>query len=146
MHLEAYVRVANGSGEDYEHAQVRLLVGRVHLLDRIAYLARQQYPYGRPGMTKDPRWVETAGMTRDELVRIKSAEAQAAAGDKVKQIVKEGLSEYFLYTIEGTETIPNKWGKRLLSFETDEIPIKALYKYDEERWGDSDDPIPVIRQ
>ena len=30
-----------------------------------------------------------------------------------KQIVKEGLSEYFIFTIEGTETIPNGWSKRL---------------------------------
>ncbi|NLT78647.1 MAG: DUF4139 domain-containing protein, partial [Planctomycetes bacterium] len=52
-----------------------------------------------------------------------------------KEIIKEGLSEYFLYTIEGTETIPNEWGKRLLSFETDDIPVTSLYKYDEERWG-----------
>ncbi len=52
-----------------------------------------------------------------------------------KEIQKEGLSEYFLYTIEGTETIPNQWGKRLLSFEADDIPVTSLYKYDEERWG-----------
>jgi hypothetical protein len=52
-----------------------------------------------------------------------------------KDIRKEGLSEYFLYTIEGTETIPNQWGKRLLSFATDDIPVTSLYKYDEERWG-----------
>jgi len=52
-----------------------------------------------------------------------------------KNIQKEGLSEYFLYTVEGTETIPDKWGKRLLSFEANDIPVKSLYKYDEERWG-----------
>jgi hypothetical protein len=52
-----------------------------------------------------------------------------------KEIRKEGLSEYFLYTIEGTETIPNQWGKRLLSFQADGIPVQNLYKYDEERWG-----------
>ncbi|MEK7992913.1 MAG: hypothetical protein AAB403_03815, partial [Planctomycetota bacterium] len=45
------------------------------------------------------------------------------------------LSEYFLYTIEGTETIPNEWGKRLLSFEAEDIKVESLYKYDEERWG-----------
>ena len=33
-----------------------------------------------------------------------------------KQIIKEGLSEYFIYTIEGTETIPNGWSKQLRSF------------------------------
>ncbi|MHC4285800.1 MAG: hypothetical protein ACYSWZ_22915 [Planctomycetota bacterium] len=52
-----------------------------------------------------------------------------------KEIKKEGLSEYFLYSIEGTETIADKWGKRLLSFEAEDIKVKNLYKYDEERWG-----------
>jgi hypothetical protein len=41
--------VTNNSGEDYENAQVRLIVGQVHILDQIADLARRQYPYGRPG-------------------------------------------------------------------------------------------------
>jgi hypothetical protein len=57
------------------------------------------------------------------------------SGLKPKEIKKEGLSEYFLYTIEGTETIPDKWGKRLLSFEAEDIKVRSLYKYDEERWG-----------
>ena len=52
-----------------------------------------------------------------------------------KEVKKEGLSEYFLYTIEGTETIPNKWSKRLLSFEAEDIEVESLYKYDEQRWG-----------
>jgi len=52
-----------------------------------------------------------------------------------KEIIKEGLSEYFLYTIEGTETIPNQWGKRLLSFDAADIEVESLYKFDEERWG-----------
>jgi hypothetical protein len=54
---------------------------------------------------------------------------------KPKKIKKEGLSEYFLYSIEGTETIADKWDKRLLSFEAEDIKVKSLYKYDEERWG-----------
>jgi len=45
------------------------------------------------------------------------------------------LSEYFLYTIEGRETIPDKWGKRLESFDVNDIEVKSLYKYDEERYG-----------
>lgn len=46
MLLKGYVVVTNNSGEDYENAQTRLIVGKVHLLDEIAELARQQYPYG----------------------------------------------------------------------------------------------------
>ncbi len=52
-----------------------------------------------------------------------------------KEISKEGLSEYFLYTIEGTETIENQWSKRLLSFEANDIDVESLYKYDETRYG-----------
>jgi hypothetical protein len=52
-----------------------------------------------------------------------------------KEIKKEGLSEYFLYTIEGTETIPHGWSKRLPSFAVDEVPVVNLYKYEEERYG-----------
>jgi hypothetical protein len=58
-----------------------------------------------------------------------------ATANKPKEIVKEGLSEYFLYTIEGTETIPDAWGKRLPSFAADGVKVESLYKYDEERWG-----------
>ena len=54
---------------------------------------------------------------------------------ELKQIEKEGLSEYFLYTIEGTEDLPNTWAKRLPSFDVDDIPVKSLYKYDEDRYG-----------
>jgi hypothetical protein len=56
---------------------------------------------------------------------------------QAKQIIKEGLSEYFLYTIEGTETIPTGWSKRLPSFEAKDVPVVNLYKYEAERYGDS---------
>jgi len=54
-----------------------------------------------------------------------------------KQIKKEGLSEYFLYTIEGTETIRNKWSKRLPSLDIADIPVESLYKYNEEMYGNN---------
>jgi len=140
MQLKGYVRVANNSGEEYENAQTRLIVGKVHLLDQIAELARRQYPYGSPvpvlgapgggppgAMMMDGRaWGYGGGM---------GGFGSAIELLKRKEIKKEGLSEYFLYTIEGTETIPDQWGKRLLSFEAEDIKVESLYKYDEERWG-----------
>jgi hypothetical protein len=130
MHLESYVRISNGSGEDYENAQTRLIVGRIHLLEEVSDLAISGYPYGVPKGTLAK--IPVSGRLFDRpQVRALSEEAAA----KPKEIVKEGLSEYFLYTIEGTETIPNQWGKRLLSFEANDIPVTGLYKYDDERWG-----------
>jgi hypothetical protein len=139
MRLEGYVRISNGSGEDYENAQTRLIVGRVHLLDQIRELAQRQYPYGSPLPTRGPigaKGFEGADHDEDSSLRVANGEVagQVLRSLERKEIRKEGLSEYFLYTIEGTETIPNQWGKRLLSFEANDIPVAGLYKYDEDRW------------
>jgi hypothetical protein len=134
MRLQGYVRVTNNSGEDYENAQTRLIVGKVHMLDEIADLARRQYPYDRPGqMIPVPTAAPALGMQLSKRARADMVMAMEAPAPK--QIVKEGLSEYFLYTIEGTETIPNGWSKRMLSFDADEVPVVNLYKYEEERYG-----------
>ena len=53
-----------------------------------------------------------------------------------KQIVKEGLSEYFIFTIEGTETIPNGWSKRMRSLEAHSAPIKIQYRYRPQEYGE----------
>jgi len=134
MTLEGYVIVTNNSGEDYENAQTRLIVGKVHLLDEIAELARRQYPYGRPGEAV-PRPVPAAG--RPQMMRGVMTKMDALYEMAPKQIQKEGLSEYFLYTIEGTETIPNGWSKRLSSFNADGVPVVSLYKFEEEMYGAS---------
>jgi hypothetical protein len=138
MHLEGYVRVTNNSGEDYENAQVRLIVGKVHILDEIAELARREYPYGRPIEPVMPVPVpaeDSVLVMYDRADKLEMAEAIAPALAEPKEIVKEGLSEYFLYTIEGTETIPNGWSKRLLSFDVDDVPVVNLYKFEEDRYG-----------
>jgi len=137
MDLQGYVRVSNNSGEDYENAQTRLIVGQVHLLDQIAELAKRRYPHGRP-----EELPATDGKRRKSvMLGIKAA----ALADKLgmrseeallrKRIEKEALSEYFLYTIEGTETIADGWSKRLISLEANDVPVESLYKFDQERWG-----------
>jgi hypothetical protein len=132
--------VTNNSGEDYENAQTRLIVGKVHILDQIGELAQREYPYGRPVGVRDgiayamrpaapsPRRMRKAV---DELRTMAEAAPMVA-----KEVIKEGLSEYFLYTIEGTETIPTGWSKRLQSFDVEGIPVVNLYKYEQERYGD----------
>ncbi len=142
MRLQAYVRVTNNSGEDYENAQVRLIVGKVHILDQIADLARRQYPYDRPGQYAPADRLARLGKAKQELEeRAEMLDTLAitapAAMPSRKKVVKEGLSEYFLYTIEGTETIPTGWSKRLISFDTDDIPVVNLYKFEQERYGGS---------
>jgi hypothetical protein len=140
MQLQGYVRVGNNSGEDYEKAQTRLIVGQVHILDQISQLAKRRYPYNSPlpvrehdKLMSDEKYAKIVeyGWKEDT-----SSEWKAGRESRRKEIRKEGLSEYFLYTIEGTETIPDKWGKRLLSFDVADIEVENLYKYDEQRWGE----------
>ena len=139
MRLQGYVRVTNNSGEDYENTQTRLIVGKVHLLDRIAELARREQPYGRPNIMKKTPVLERLFSNKS---RLREREAKnvlfVMAGELAeKEIVKQGLSEYFLYTIEGTETISNGFSKRLPSMDIDNVPVVNLYKYEEEKYGSS---------
>ena len=60
---------------------------------------------------------------------------ESGFGMDVDEVIKESLSEYFLYTLEGKETIPNRWSKRLPSFNTYEIPVVNLYKFEQQRYG-----------
>jgi hypothetical protein len=129
MRLQGYVRVTNNSGEDYENAQTRLIVGTMHILELIAELAERKYPYGKPGVR--------AALLSDLMERKEKLARRFEVTYVKRWIRKEGLSEYFLYTIEGTETIPTGWSKRLLSFDKSEVPVVNLYKYEQERYGNS---------
>ncbi|MEN8218458.1 MAG: DUF4139 domain-containing protein [Pseudomonadota bacterium] len=134
MRLQNYVRVDNRSGEDYLNAQTRVVVGKIHLLDQIAELAQRHPPYGMPSSIMDYRYAEAQEMIAEEKMMI-AAEPPRLFRAAPKKIIKEGLSEYFLYSIEGTETIPNGWGKRLISLDVAKLPVRALYRYDEYRYG-----------
>ncbi len=134
MKLQGYVRVTNNSGEDYADAKTRLIVGKVHILDKIAQLAQRKYPYGTPrGMprSEEERRQKADQVRREAGVVMKGLSAARAP----KEVKKEGLSEYFLYTIEGTETIPDGWSKRLPSFEEESVPVVNLYKHEQKRYG-----------
>jgi hypothetical protein len=132
MTLAGHVRVNNNSGEDYENAQVRLVVGVIRLVEEIAELARQGRPGGQPPQPSMP--VAAPEAMRKAQAAFGMATDTAAA--KPKDIIKEGVSEYFLYTVEGRDTIPNGWGRRLPSFKAPEVPIVSYYKYERERYGD----------
>jgi hypothetical protein len=137
--LEGFVRVTNNSGEEYEGAQVRLVVGTINLVEKIAQLA-QMPPEQLAGLEKDQRnklreQAYNFAITKAENMPA-AATAMPAAPPAPKEIVKEGLSEYFIFTIEGTETIPNGWSKRLRSIEAQDVPLKIQYRYRLQEYGD----------
>jgi hypothetical protein len=135
MTLAGAVRVNNNSGEDYENAQVRLVVGVVRLVEQIAQLARQAAKDEAKNLPMSRVLKEESQLGR-ELYRAAGLGGAVDRLERRKEIVKEELSEYFLYTVEGRDTIPNGWGKRLPSFSASGVPITSYYKFEHERWGD----------
>jgi len=141
LQLQGYVTIRNYSGEDYENASTRVIVGKIHLLDEIATLARRDVPYNKPDGTKGrlPMTMAVGAMKRKAYRELDMAAEKMSMNDAIapKQIIKEGLSEYFMYSIAGTENIPNQWGKRLPSFNIKDIPIRNLYRFELERYGNT---------
>jgi hypothetical protein len=134
MDLAGFVRVNNNSGEDYEHAQVRLLVGVVRLVEEIATLARQQG--SRDANKPMTEVLAVNGAVRADMFNaLHFGVAGGALAAQKKEIVKEGLSEYFLYTVEGRDTIPHGWSKRMPSFQAGDVSITSFYKFEQEVWG-----------
>jgi hypothetical protein len=137
--LEGFVRVFNNSGEEYENAQVRLVVGTINLVEKIARLASISEDDAKKGLANGRLDDLRKKATHDLFER---GEAKMKAADKSgeelaeKQIVKEGLSEYFIYTIEGTETIKNGWSKRMRSLEGKQVPFQIEYRYRPQEYGE----------
>jgi len=129
LNLTGYVRVFNNSGELYDNAQTRLVVGTINLVEKIAALALRP----PPGPTPDPQPVapptEPGPPAMPGIAAFEDAVVTAESKPQAaKQVVKEGLSEYFLFTIEGREDIQDQEPKRLVSMKVGEVPLECFYK------------------
>ncbi len=139
LDVDAFVRVTNQSGEQYEDAQVRLVVGTINLVEKIAELAK--LPMSDVSAMEGTEYKMQRGLAARSFMDRASgamggASSEATPMFKEKEIIKEGLSEYFIYTIEGTETIPNGWSKRLRSFQAKSVPLDLKYRYRPAQYGE----------
>jgi hypothetical protein len=138
MSFEGFVRVFNNSGEEYEDAQVRLVVGTINLVEKIAELAsiaEQDVKKLEEARLGDLRQKAAREMF-DRGAMVMDAFAATPHEPAEKQIVKEGLSEYFIYKIEGTETIKNGWSKRMRSLDGKQAPFQIEYRYRPQEYGE----------
>jgi len=137
MSFEGFVRVHNNSGEEYENAQIRLVVGTINLVEKIAQLARvPQSDVGRLG--EETRRDYRFKAAKESLAKADRNGVFFDADDKAeaKAITKEGLSEYFIFSIGGTETIASGWSKKLRSFEGRQAPFRVAYRYRPAEYGE----------
>ena len=136
--IDGFVRITNNSGEEYENAQVRLVVGTINLVEKIAELAKLPM-----GQVKNLPADEMKSVRREAALGLMdraavggSLSTAGAPAKSEKEIIKEGLSEYFIYAIEGTETIPNGWSKRMRSFKGNDVPVQIQYRFRPREYGD----------
>ncbi|MCP3903997.1 MAG: hypothetical protein GY715_10220 [Planctomycetes bacterium] len=138
MSFEGFVRITNNSGEDYADAQVRLVVGEINLVEKVAELARRgiiSEEEKAAYFARSRKVRDFADDAREEL-SVAAGARMSAAPQAPKEIIKEGLSEYFIYTIEGTETVRNTWSKRMRLFDGAKIPFDIRYRYRPREYGD----------
>lgn len=145
MSLSSFVKVSNRSGEEYDGAQVRLVVGTINLVEEITDLANR----GARSLSSRVQYEARAKMmSMDEAVPSPSA---SLGGDGVylfaaeaapPEIVREGLSEYFIYTVGGVHAVPDAWAVRWLNFSVAGVPVENFYRFEEGRY---DSPRRFVR-
>lgn len=135
LKLTGYVRVFNNSGELYDNAETRLVVGNINLVEKIADLATRPPPTADTAKYADFSNLERADLRVEFDKRLKKAEDAAGKKDasgeqaeKASGVVKQGLSEYFLFAIEGRGEIKNGEPQRLVALEVAEVPLEVQYK------------------
>jgi hypothetical protein len=142
LSFRGHVRVFNNSGEEYENAEIRLIVGKINLVEKIADLARQKgIPVPGEGTNEYRQlWkTETAKAFGKAADPFGDDDADNKPADNAKQIIKEGVSEYFMFSVEGSETIPNGWSKRMPAVRADGVAFDIVYRMRAYQYG----PRPV---
>jgi len=147
LDLTGYVRVLNNSGELYDNAQTRLVVGKINLVESIADLAKRPAP-GTTYADAEPTARESMRRSLgDKVVAFDSLKLNGTLDisgvvrdgrelEEKKEVKKEGLSEYFLFTIAGREDINDKEPKRLVSMKVAEVPLECIYKLTDRDGGE----------
>ena len=146
LNMTGYVRVSNESGEVYDNAQTRLVVGKINLVEKIADLARRPAPTSFRDASDEDRGRMKEAYARHVLVldgkntysgatMISGGRLGVGALQKAPEIIKQGLSEYFLFTIDGREDIKDKEPKRLVALKVAKVPLESIYKLTD-RTGD----------
>ena len=113
MDFEGFVRVSNNSGEGYEDAQVRLVVGQINLVEKIAQLARVRLEDVSKMNRKSKRRFEET-LLKDTVEKAEDRDEQAVflgfaekkAEGRPKQVAKEGLASTSFTRSKGRRRSP----------------------------------------
>jgi hypothetical protein len=114
MRLAGYFTVSNESGEDFEKAAARLVVGEIHLLP--------------PPVSEAKQMLQDAAK-RGELAG-RALQRAAAAPAREQAARAEALAEYYAYALEGAHDFENTWSRKVLALAAEGAPLKVVYRHD----------------
>ena len=124
--LTGDVQISNQSGQDYPEARIRLVIGRVHLLQRIAELAGM--PITQLGRSERSKLRQQAARS----LMLAEAKAPAAAPPVIH---RQPLAAYHIYSIAGHHTLRTGWRVRLRNFRAPAAPYRIDYRYRPRQYG-----------
>jgi hypothetical protein len=120
------------------------VVGTINLVEKIADLATRPAPDDGEGKDNQTRWGALPPKTKEQfrdfyaegIARGEEDDRLSSELGRPKQVIKQGLSEYFLFTIEGREDIKDKQPKRLVSMKVADVPLEVIYKLTDRDGGE----------
>jgi len=137
--VEGWVGVDNRSGESYAHADIRLVVGTITLIERIRDLASGQVEerskqldrrailrHGRDllGKRAADKDGEADGVAMERTRKLAFDELEQAA-----EVVSARLADYHLFIIGGEQDLPDQATTRFLAIQTRQpMVLEVLYR------------------
>jgi len=149
LQLFGAIELINGSGEDYDNANAKLVVGDLHLVQPVAELAGKKV-----SLLADMRMLGRAFHTRGAGFGAGGYGGGGMGGQVAEEeeeeggppsIAMAGIGEYFIYTIEGRHDIDDGWRDRFAAISGPGVPVTVRHKYDPQRWGDAARKFYVFR-
>jgi hypothetical protein len=112
--LKAWANITNASGENYQDANIRLVMGDVRILSG-----------------GGPRPPQAPGAQAAE----RAAVASMPASSEEVAFAREGFAEYTFYTLARPETLDSGDTKRVTLASSSAIPLRKVYQFDPQAFG-----------
>jgi hypothetical protein len=122
--LRGTFTIANSSGEDYEDAAIRLVVGDIRTVEeQLVTLGEMIEGVATNGILRARKQLQSADAAADRYY---------AYGGIALNMVQEAqsLSEYYIYALASEVVLPNGWNKRLMAMETPSVPLKVVHRFE----------------
>lgn len=150
--LQQFFRIDNKSGESVEDANVRFVVGEVNLVEKIlAIIAKWNPVVTRGAIAGSVGSAATSNLFRFDgaldldasiqTLDFRNTDYTVSSGDvwKLKngaaEILKKAVSEYHLFTVDGTQDLRDGWATELPTPQITDIPFDLAYEFDAQKFG-----------